>query len=87
MSKNEFEVLKSRPPTNYSIEKKQVNFTNLDENQLTLFLKVTSDITNTENLFKKLIYIFLFENHGDKSYSEKSAMANIIMSKCSFSLE
>jgi hypothetical protein len=52
-----------------------------------LFLSLSADIKNTEDIFRKAIFRFLTENHSNKSFSEKVNMVDIIMSKCNFSLE
>jgi hypothetical protein len=86
-SNDEFRLLKERQPSEYCNENKQVNFSNLSENQMTLFLKVACDRKNTENIFKKLIFLFLSKIMNQSDFSEKSAVANVIMSRCCFYIE
>lgn len=64
----------------------QFKFSNTNEN-MDLFLSLSADIKNTEDIFRKAIFRFLTENHSNKSFSEKVNMVDIIMSKCNFSLE
>jgi hypothetical protein len=87
LSKTEFSALKNRQPPQYFTENTPVNFSNWTENQLTLFLKVTCDKKNTENIFKKVIFRFLSQTCGGSTFPEKSAIADVIMSRCSFSIE
>jgi len=65
----------------------QFKFSNTNENEMDLFLSLSADIKNTEDIFRKAIFRFLTENHSNKSFSEKVNMVDIIMSKCNFSLE
>jgi hypothetical protein len=88
MSQSQFEEIKTQsaksiqaPPT------PQKNFSNMNQKELDLFLIISSDIKNTENIFKKIIFRFLAENYPVSSFGEKSALANVIMTKCVFSLE
>jgi hypothetical protein len=93
MSQFQFEEMKTRSAIKANEAKKLSttptpnNFSNMSQNELDLFILISSDIRNTENIFKKIIFRFLAENYPVSSFGEKSALANVIMTKCVFSLE
>lgn len=62
-------------------------FTNQTENQFNLYLLVMSEKKNTEDIFRKLIFVFLNMKMPRADFTEKSNVANIIINKCSFALE
>jgi hypothetical protein len=94
MSQSQFEEIKTQSAIKANEAKSlqapphpQKNFSNMNQKELDLFLLISSDIKNTENIFKKIIFRFLAENYPVSSFGEKSALANVIMTKCVFSLE
>lgn len=89
LCKNQLDLLKrmsNELQPNERREVEVVTFSNLTDNQLNLFLLIETDMKNTEDIFKKVVFRFLAENNFATCFHDKMIMANVIMSKCYFSI-